>query len=178
MSRWLFQRFEERVERRLGELMHFVDNVNLVARARGHHADIFADLPHVFHAVIRCAVDFDHVNIIAGGDGQAIGAGPARVGCGTVDRRAIESLGQNPRRSGFAYPARSDEQESVRDTSRADGVLQGASNVFLADHFVERLGPPLAGKHQIVSVSHCSNVRQPLHPRSRPDGRSATVPIR
>ena len=59
VRRRLFQRLQQRVERRRRQHVHFVEDVDLVARAHRRIADRVVDLPHVVDAVMRGRVHFD-----------------------------------------------------------------------------------------------------------------------
>jgi len=58
---WFFERFEQRIERLRREHVHFVDDVNLEPATRWRVADGLAQLADLLDAIIRRAVDFQHV---------------------------------------------------------------------------------------------------------------------
>ena len=59
VRRRLFQRLEQRVERRAREHVHFVEDVDLVARRHRRVAHRVVDLAHVVDAVVRGGVHLD-----------------------------------------------------------------------------------------------------------------------
>ena len=83
VRRRLLHRLEEGVERRRGELVHFVDDEDLVAIAGGPHLQPADDhLTDVVDAGVRRGVDLEHVEVAALGDLDAGVADAARVGVG------------------------------------------------------------------------------------------------
>ena len=62
------ERLEQRVERRAGEHVHLVDDVDLVAALGRGVADVVAQVAHLLDAVVGGAVDFEHVEAAALGD--------------------------------------------------------------------------------------------------------------
>ena len=52
----------------------------------------------------------------------------------------VERLGENPRRTGFAYPPGPREQVGMADPPGFDRVGQRPADVFLADQFFEIAG--------------------------------------
>ena len=76
-----------------GEHVDFVDDVDLVAAAAGAVLHVAAQLADLIDAAIAGAVDFEHVDVLAGGDAPAHVADVARRGCGAVV--AVEALGED-----------------------------------------------------------------------------------
>ena len=70
----LFQRLEQRVEGAVGEHVHFVDDVDLVAALAGAKADLVAQFADIVDAVVGGSVDLDQVDHAPFGDGDAGGA--------------------------------------------------------------------------------------------------------
>ena len=66
----LFQRLEEGVRRRAGDLVRFVDDVDLGAKLRGRVADALPQIADVVDAAVAGGVDLDDVGRRAGIDGQ------------------------------------------------------------------------------------------------------------
>ncbi len=60
--RRLFQSLQKRIESVFGDLVHFVDDVDLKAAFRRLVADVLDDLAHLIDAAIRRAVDLKHVD--------------------------------------------------------------------------------------------------------------------
>ncbi len=63
VRRRLFQRLQQRVERRGRQHVHFVEDVDLVARVDRRVAHRVVDLAHVVDAVVRGGVHLDHVDV-------------------------------------------------------------------------------------------------------------------
>ena len=141
----LFQRLEEGVCGGAGDLVRFVDDVNLGAKLGRRVADAFAQIPDVIDAAVAGGIDLDEVGRRAGIDGHAVRASIA----GALSRvlvQAVDRFGKHPRRRRFAGAARAAEEVGMGDSIEPDRVLQGADNVLLADELVavERLRAILA----------------------------------
>ena len=79
------QRLEQRVERRDGQHVDLVDDIDLITAARGRELHAVDDLlAHVLHARTACRVELVNVGVHALGDHLAILAGAVRVGRGTL----------------------------------------------------------------------------------------------
>ena len=72
MRRRLLQRLQKRVERGCGQHVHFVDDINFVARLRRRVAHVIAKLAHLLDAVVARAIDFQNVKTVASCDLLAI----------------------------------------------------------------------------------------------------------
>ena len=120
----LLQRFQKRVERGRGQHVHFVDDINFVARFGWRVAHVFAQLAHLLDAVVACAVNLQDIEAVAGRDLAAIVARAVRVNSGPL--HAVERFRQNARGRSFADATRPDEQISVRQPVLRDGILEGA----------------------------------------------------
>ncbi|SBV35169.1 hypothetical protein STPYR_10099 [uncultured Stenotrophomonas sp.] len=145
--RRLLQRLQQRVERRLGQHVHLVDQVHLVLAARGHVLGVLDHLAYIVHAGVGGRVDLQQVDVAAGVDVQAGRALPARVGAGAV--LAVQRLGEDAGDGGLANAAGAGEQEGVVDAAAVQRVAQRADHVFLAHQLGETLGPPLAGEDEV-----------------------------
>ena len=136
--RRLFQRFEQRVERRRGQHVHLVDDIDLVATARRGVLNAPDDfLAHVFHAGTTCGVHLVHIGMRALGDRQTLLA--RAVGRRRGPLLAQKRLGQKTRRGGFSRAARAAEQIRVTHLVRLDGVFKRTLNMGLANHVLKRL---------------------------------------
>ena len=148
----LFQRLEQRVERRRRHHVHFVDDVDLEARRHRGIAHRLGHLAHAVDAVVRRGVDLDHVDMPPFGDRPARLAHPARI-----DRRptlpvrpdAIECLGDQPRGRRLADPAHPGQQERMGEATALDGVAKRGDHRILADQLAERLRPIFARQHAV-----------------------------
>ena len=74
VRRRLFQRLQQRVEGRARQHVHFVEDIDLVARRDRRVADGVVDLAHVVDAVMRGGVHLDDVEMAAFHDGLAMDA--------------------------------------------------------------------------------------------------------
>ena len=149
--RRLFKGLEQRVKRRCGEHVDFVDDEDFELRRRRHVFDRLAQLADLLDAVVACAVNFQHVHGTALGDLLA-----ARVGVVEVHLRAggaVEALGEDAGDGGFAGAARAAEQVGVRDTVLADGVGERLGDVLLADDIREPLRAIFAGDDLVTHVN-------------------------
>ena len=120
----LLKRFQKRVERGRGEHMHFVDDIDLVARFGWRVARVFAQLAHLLDAIIARAVDLENIEAVAGCDLAAVVARAVRIDGWSL--HAVERLCQNACGRSFADAARPDEQISVRQPVLRDCVLECA----------------------------------------------------
>ena len=74
VRRRLLQRLEQRVECGARQHVHFVEDIDLVARAHRRVADGVVDLPHVVDAVVGGGIHFQHVGVPALDDRLAMHA--------------------------------------------------------------------------------------------------------
>ena len=121
--------------------MHFVDEEHLVAVAGRRDGEAFDDhLAHVVDPGVGGGVDLEDVDVAAFGDLDAGVADAARRRRRALG--AVERPGQDARGGGLAAAARPGEDERLGDALALQGVAQGAGDGLLAQHVVERLGPP------------------------------------
>ena len=148
------QRLEQRVERCDGQHMDLVDDIDLVAAARGCELHAVDDLlAHVLHARAACRVELVDVGVHALGDHLAILAGAVRVGRGAL--LAQQRLGKQARRGGLARAARAAEQVGVADLILLDGVFDGALDLLLTHHVLEDLRTVFAVQRLCHVVAPC-----------------------
>ncbi len=146
----LFQRLQQRVEGGVGDLVRFVENVNLEAIARRTITRGLAQFANLVDAAIGGRVDLDHVHRVAGANLDAGIANSAGLGHRMVLRPAIQRHRQNARDGGLADAAMAAEDVAVRDASLLDGVLQGAGDVVLPDHLGEFLWTVFARENLVT----------------------------
>ena len=153
MRRRLFQRLEQAVERLLRQHVHFVDDVDLVARAGGRIAHAVDDLADIVDAGARGRVHFQHVDVAAFGDGDAglaYAAGmDGRLGALAVRPDAVERAGDDARGGGLSHAAHAGQHEGMGDAARGEGVGEGTDQRFLPDQPGEVLRPVFAGQNAI-----------------------------
>ena len=95
-------------------------------------------------------VHFNEVNEIPLIHAPARHAFAARRGADAL--LAVQRLGEQARQRGLADPARAGEQEGVMNALVVEAVDERRHHVFLADHLVERFGPPLAGEGLVAHL--------------------------
>ena len=138
----LLHRFEQRVERRCGQHMDFVDDIYFILADRGQIRDFIAQVADVIHAVVGGGVHLDDVHNGAVLNALADGAFAAGVGAGGV--RAVDRLGKNFGAGGLAGAARAGEQVGVTDAPGGDLVLQRGDDGSLPHHVGKAAGTPFA----------------------------------
>ena len=173
--RRLFQRLEERVERRGREHVDFVDDVDLVARAGGRIAHAVIDLAHVVDAGMGRGVHFQHVHVPAFHDRLAVHAERGHVDGRAFDRTVrqfvVQRARQNPRRGGLADPAHAGQDPGLRNSPGFERVGDGADHGLLADQVVKAGGAVFACQHAVGRARTRRRRRLRRRDRSRPDGR-------
>ena len=128
----LFQRLEEGICRGAGDLVRFVDDIDLGAKLRGCVPDALPKIPNVVDAAVAGGVDLDDVRRGAGIDGHAVLACVAGAQAGVV-LETIDRFGEHPSRRRLPGAARAAEKVGVSDSIEPNGVLQGADDVLLTD---------------------------------------------
>ena len=158
MVRRLLERLEQSVEGGVGDLVRLVEDVDLVAVARGAVAGGVAQFANLVDAAVGGGVDLDDVD---GGPGANLGAGvadAAGLGGGALGRAdgvlAVERHGQDAGDGGFADAAVAAEDVAVGDAPLLERVQQGAGDVLLPDDVAEELGAVFAGENLIGHLSN------------------------
>ena len=114
------------------------------------------DLADIANPGTRGGVHFHHIDMAALGDAAARLADAARLGgrlAGAIRADAVQPLGNDPRRGGFAGPADAGHDERLRDPVGGKGVFQGADHRFLTDQIGKSLGPVFAGKDAVGGIN-------------------------
>ena len=129
MRGWLLDQLQQRVPRRVGELVRLVDDVDLESPLDRLQHGALSDLADVVDPTLRCGVHLDHVERRAVGDG----AGDARVGIEVRARASlgVQCLGEDPRHGGLAGAAWAGEEIGLPYLVSLDRVPQGAHDRFL-----------------------------------------------
>ena len=148
VRRRLLQRLQQRVERRLREHVHLVDEVHLEARAQRHVPGLVAQRTHLIDAVVRSTVDLDQIDLGPLVGRQATLADATRIGHGPG--LAVESLREDPRGRRLPRTARSGEQIGVSHSPGRDGPSKRALHPFLTDDLGKGARPILPREHQIA----------------------------
>ena len=138
----LLERLQHRVERGLGQHVHFVDQVDLVAADGRRVARVVENLPHVVDAGVGRGVELEQVDEAPGVDLGARRADAARRGGDA--RHAIEALGEDARDRGLAHPAGAGQQVRVVNAAARQRIGERRHHVLLAGQLRERHRPPLA----------------------------------
>ena len=139
----LLQRLQQGVEGVLGEHMHLVDDVDLVARRHRLVADALDQLTDVVHPGAAGRVHFDHVHIAVFGDGHAmftLAAGFLSGATAAVCADTVECAGDDSRRGGLSHAAYAGENKGVGETAAGDGIGENPDHDLLADEIGEGLG--------------------------------------
>ena len=101
--RRLFEKLEQRVERLVGEHMHFIDDEDSAAQGRSSMRSLL-QLAHVVDAVVACAVDLLDIQRMPPCDRHA-GCALTTGVCLWPDL-AVERHGQDACRAGLTHPSR------------------------------------------------------------------------
>jgi hypothetical protein len=128
--------------------VHFVDQVHLVAAARGGVLRVLDQLADVVDAGVAGGVDFQQVHRAALVDLAAGGTDAAGIGAHALI--AVESLGNNARQRGLADAARSREQDRRMQPVLVERMRQRAHHMLLPHHLVKAAGTVLAGQREIA----------------------------
>ena len=143
--RRLFQRFQKRVERRRREHVDFVDDVDLVTRARRRIAHAVVDLAHIVDAGVGSGVHFQHIHVPAFHDRLTMHAELRHMDRRPLHRSirqfVVQGTRQNPRRGGFADTADAGQDPGLRNAPGLERVRDGAHHRLLADQILETCGP-------------------------------------
>jgi hypothetical protein len=155
VRRRLLQGLQQGVEAVVGEHVHFVDEVDLVAAAAGRVLHVLQQLAGLVHLGARGGVHLDQVHEAAGVDLGAGGADAAGLGGDALV--AVEGLGQDAGDGGLAHAAGAGEQVGVVQAVVVQGVHQGAQHVLLPHHFMEIARAPLARQYLVTHRRLLSN---------------------
>ena len=134
----LFQRFQQRVEGLVGDLMRFVDDENLVAVPRRAKTDALAQLAHLIDTAVGGGVDFNNVHRATGRDLQATRTDAARGGRWPIN--AVQTARHDASDGGFPGPALPAENVAVGDPALVNRVIQRGLDVCLTHQLRKRLG--------------------------------------
>ena len=141
--RGLFKRLEQRIERRRGQHVNLVDDIDLVAAAYWRIAHAIDDfLADVVHAGVACCVQLIDIRMLTRSNEAAVLAGAIRKMARTL--LAQKRLCQQARHGGLACAARSAEQVRMARAPLKHGTTQRSHHMFLADNVVKRLGAILS----------------------------------
>ena len=138
MARRFFKRLKQRIEGRNGEHVHFVDDINLVATARGRILNAADNLlAHVIDARAACRIELIDVGVDAGRNGLALLA--RAVGRRRWTLLAQKRFGKQASRRGLTRSSRPAKQVSVANFILLDGVFERTLDMGLAHDVFECL---------------------------------------
>jgi len=147
MGRRLFERLQQRVEGILRQHVHFVDDIDLVARRNRRVPHRLDDLAHIVDASVRRGVHLDDVDMPPLGDRHARLAHAARIDRGTtgaVQADAVQRLGDQPCSRRFPDAAHTRHQECMCQPVALDRIAERAHHRVLPDKFRKSLRPVFA----------------------------------
>ena len=153
VRRRLLQRLEQRVEGRARQHVHFVEDVDLVARAHRRVADGIVDLPHVLDAVMRGGIHLQYVRMPALDDGLAVHAHhrhlDRRFFHRAVGQFVIERTRKNARGRRLSDAAHAGQDPGLRNAAALERVRDRAHHGVLPDQILEACGPVFACEHAV-----------------------------
>ena len=166
MRRRLLEGLQQRVECRLREHVHLVDDEDLVSRLERDVSRLVAEITNVIHAGVRGRINLDDVDLAPGIEGDASLAGAA--GLSSRTRLAVEGLGEQAGRGGLARTPRSGEEVGVADPLLFDGAPEGPGDALLTCDLSEGLRAILPGEDEVGHRGH-SKRRAPTFHGASPD---------
>ncbi len=140
----LLERLQQGVPGVLRDLVRLVEDVDLALELAGRVRQSLAQLADGVDAAVAGGVDLDQVQRRPFADRHARRAGIAGVAVAQVG--AVDGLGQDPCQRRLAGPARSDEQDRVRDVTGPDGVPERLDDGLLADDLARTSGHASGGR--------------------------------
>ena len=155
----LFQSLQQRVEGCVGDLVGFVQDINLEAVARGTVARSLAQFTDFVNATVGGGVNLDHVNRVAGTDFSTGFADSAGLWDWMILGTAVQGHRQDAGNGCLPDAAVAAENVAVGRPSLLDGILQSARNMFLSDDFGELLRTVLARQNLIAHGREVSIIR-------------------
>ena len=152
MLRRLFQRLEQAVEGRRGEHVHFVDDIDLVARHHRAIAGALDDLANVVDGGVGRGIHLQHVHVPGFDDVLAVLAHhrevegrPAAARHGLI----VQGAGEDAGGGGLSHPAHAGQDIGLGDAAGGEGVGERPDHGLLADEVIERLRPVFSRQHAI-----------------------------
>ena len=136
--------------------MHLVDDIDLVAGRGGTVAHRINDLADIANPGAGGRVHLQHIHMAALGNGDAGLAGATRLDGGFFIAGAVQPLGDDACRGGFAGASDAGHDESMRNAVRLKGVFQGADHRVLPDEVFECVGAVFAGQNLVgfLRITH------------------------
>ncbi len=138
--RRLFQRLEQRVEGRVGQHMHFIDDVHFVPDELRRIIRPGEHLADLLDPAVAGGVHLKYVQRRFAGERLAVRA--FKTGAAVRGSQAVDGHRHDARGACLSGSTAAAEKVGVRDTPRRRLVGQRTDNRFLPDHFAEAAGPP------------------------------------
>ena len=159
MLRRLLERLEHRVERRLRQHVHFVDQIDFVAADGRRVARVIENIAHVVDAGVRRRIELEQIDESTGVDFHACRTDAAGCRRDAVD--AVEALREDARDRRLADAARSGQQIRVMQPPALERIGERRDDVFLTGKLGEGFRPPLAREdliaHRIVTTEELAD---------------------
>ena len=150
--RRLFQRFQKRIERLVRQHVHFVDDIDLVARRGRGIAHAVRQLLHIVNTGMRGRIHLEHIDMARFHDRPAMHAldrhGHGRPAT-AIRQQIVEPARQNTRRRRFPHPAHAGQNPGLRNSVGSKRVRERLHHRILPDQIVKGLRPVFAGKNTI-----------------------------
>ena len=142
VGRRLLKGLQKGIECRLTQHVHLVDDVHLVFALLRRNADLVHDAADVLHLVVGSRVEFKHIE-------------RHRL---FLTVKAVDGLGENPRRRGFPHATRAAEEVRLGDLTRGNALLQGLRDAGLPHHRIPSLGTVFSRTDEVRLVAHVANI--------------------
>ena len=147
------------VEGGIGNLVRFIEDVDLEAVARRTVAGPLAQLANFVDAAVGGRVNLNNINRVAGTDFRARIAYATGFRHRLIRGTAIQRHGQNPSHGGLADATMSAEDVPVSAASLGDGVLESTGDVLLSDDLGELLRTVLTRQDGVAHESEMTIIR-------------------
>jgi hypothetical protein len=137
--RRLLDDLEQRVEAGRRDHVGLVDDVDLVATARGPEEGLLPQVTGVVHTTVGRGVDLDDVDGTGAVAREVLAGLALAAGRGRGPLLAVQTAGQDARARGLSAASRPAEQVRVIDPVVPQRLLQRVGDMFLPDDLGERL---------------------------------------
>ena len=137
VRRRLFQGLQKRIECRLGQHVHLVDDVHLVIALLRGDTHLVNNGANVFHFVVRRRIQFKDVECVI---------------LLVIRVKPIDGSSENSGGRCLAHPARSTEQIRLRNLLLLDRLLERSGDAVLPDHGIPMLRSVLPCRDGILRL--------------------------
>ena len=168
--RRLFQRLQQRIEGGIGDLVSFVENVNLEAIAGRAIARCLPQFANFVDAAVGGGVDFNDVDRIPRPNFRARFAHAAGLGHRMILRTAVQRHREDSRDGGLPNAAMAAKYVAMGRASLLDSVLQRTGHVLLSDDLGEFLGTVFARQDGVTHEGEDTIIRdnEPIQEARQP----------